>query len=196
MADFEAPAPAHAHAHGGGEAEHSHEHANSHEHAHHDGDGGREHAHLHEHVDVSQLVLHQEAAAAARPKEPFVAPADRLIIPADAFEFSEVDEEVRYTGTSGLKITQITGLEPLKHLQTLVLRSCLISDMGAVSAHAPTLRHLELYDNQLKSLKGAFELFATLLLELFATFLLEIFATFLLEMFATFPEAKSGDAVG
>jgi hypothetical protein len=28
-------------------------------------------------------------------------------------------------------------------------------DMSSVAAHAATLKHLELYDNQLKSLKGA-----------------------------------------
>jgi hypothetical protein len=47
--------------------------------------------HLHEHVDsmhvdVSRLVLHSEEAA-ARAKEPFVAPADRLIVPVRPFSF-------------------------------------------------------------------------------------------------------------
>ena len=82
-------------------------------------------------------------------------PAERYVTAGDAIDdLEESNEEVRYTGTSGLKVTVLEGLERLKNLKTMILRSCLVSDCSAIAANGATLEHLELYDNQLKSLRG------------------------------------------
>ncbi|KAJ8602480.1 hypothetical protein CTAYLR_001211 [Chrysophaeum taylorii] len=132
-----------AHEHGA----HEHEHG-AHEHEH----GAREHEHEHEH-EVEELHEHVEKEEEGV-NEADVGPADRYVTPADATEFDDESTEIRYTGTSGLKVTVLEGLYRLKRLTHLTLRSCLIADMSAISANGATLTHLELYDNQVRSLRG------------------------------------------
>mmetsp|Transcript_19259 Transcript_19259/g.59279 ORF Transcript_19259/g.59279 Transcript_19259/m.59279 type:complete len:412 (+) Transcript_19259:125-1360(+) len=139
----------HAHA-----AEHSHEHAHtaggethSHEHAHAlvDGDAATHgHAHLHAYVDPATI---------PRPSDD-VAPADRVVSVYDATAVDAASTEIRYVGTSGLKVTVLDGLESHGRLERLTLRSCLLSEMTGVAAHGHTLVYLELYDNQIRSLRG------------------------------------------
>lgn len=121
-----------------GDHEHSHTHDGetlSHSHAH--AEPEHSHSHLHEHVE----------------EEPVEAgPAHRYVTAADATDFDASATEIRYTGTSGLKVTSLDGLP--QRLTHLTLRSCLVADMSAIAANGATLVHLELYDNQVKSLRG------------------------------------------
>lgn len=117
----------HSHTHDGETYSHSHAHADA------------EHSHLHEHVEEE-------------PVEEDVGPAQRYVTAADATDFEASATEIRYTGTSGLKVTSLDGLP--KRLTHLTLRSCLVADIAAIAANGATLVHLELYDNQVKSLRG------------------------------------------
>ena len=130
---------AHEHSHGRDGATHAHEHSHAleTEAAHHD------HAHLHAYVD--------EATIPAR--EP-VPPCERVIGVFEAADVAAGDVEIRYCGTSGLKVTVLDGIGAHKRLEALVLRSNLVSDCTPIKAHGHTLVHLELYDNRVRSLRG------------------------------------------
>lgn len=81
-------------------------------------------------------------------------PCERVIGIFEATDVSADDEEIRYTGTSGLKVTVLDGLDGHRRLTSLILRSNLVTDMSAVACHGHTLVHLELYDNRVRSLRG------------------------------------------
>ena len=160
---------AHEHVH---DEEHSHDgHSHSHDgHSHsHDGHShshdGHSHSHdsealapgLYEFVDPKKAVEStpkEEEPEEAMEVEVYKGPADRYVTALDATEFDDESEEVRYAGTSGLKVTSMDGLDRVKNLRSLTLRSCLLRDCSAIAANGATLEFLELYDNQLRSLRG------------------------------------------
>lgn len=78
-----------------------------------------------------------------------VAPIKRIIKPGDVIEITTDDEIINIIGTRGEKVTIISGLENMKSLNTLILRSCLISKMNGIESII-TLEKLELYDNQIE----------------------------------------------
>jgi protein phosphatase 1 regulatory subunit 7 len=131
-------------------------HTHVHEHSH----GGDEvHAHSHAHVTDEQLHdhdrLHAYVDESTIPVPEEKGPCDRLVTIFEATEVSLDATEICYVGTSGLKVTILDGLDRHKgRLTKLALRSNLVADCKAVASHGATLKHLELYDNRLKSLRG------------------------------------------
>ena len=79
-----------------------------------------------------------------------VAPADRVVSVYDATTVDAASTEIRYVGTSGLKVTVLDGLESHGRLERLTLRSCLLSEMTGVAAHG----HAR---GAVPKLRGAFE---------------------------------------
>lgn len=82
-----------------------------------------------------------------------IPPIERVVTPHDVAAIAEDDEVIYIVGTRGQKVTQIRGLEGMKRLRDLVLRSCLIRDMQGVEVLS-SLHKLELYDNAIESLCG------------------------------------------
>ena len=82
-------------------------------------------------------------------KEVYKGPADRLVTPFDVSDIKEDDDSVFVIGTKEGKVTKIDGLENMKKVKEIVLRSCLVSSMQGVET-LTTLTKLELYDNQLE----------------------------------------------
>ncbi|TDH67378.1 hypothetical protein CCR75_001910 [Bremia lactucae] len=81
-------------------------------------------------------------------------------------DFSDVQEdELYYIGTSGIKVTDLDGLENLPNLLKLHVRSNLLRSMGSV-ALLRQLQHLELYDNQIQTLEGVQSLVTLKVLDL------------------------------
>eukprot|EP01040_Poterioochromonas_malhamensis_P011233 gene11234-12239_t len=80
-------------------------------------------------------------------------PVERVVLPRDVVEIKEDDDTVYVIGTKDGKVTLIDGLDHMKHLKTLVLRSCLISRMEGVE-NLVTLSKLELYDNQVEEISS------------------------------------------
>jgi hypothetical protein len=81
-----------------------------------------------------------------------VPPAERLVVPADVVSIEDGDDSIFIIGTQGLKVTWISGLEKLGHcLQSLVLRSCLVSSLEGVETLTALVK-LEVYDNQLTAM--------------------------------------------
>eukprot|EP00511_Aplanochytrium_stocchinoi_P012447 CAMPEP_0204876688 /NCGR_PEP_ID=MMETSP1348-20121228/47775_1 /ASSEMBLY_ACC=CAM_ASM_000700 /TAXON_ID=215587 /ORGANISM="Aplanochytrium stocchinoi, Strain GSBS06" /LENGTH=337 /DNA_ID=CAMNT_0052033473 /DNA_START=454 /DNA_END=1464 /DNA_ORIENTATION=- len=84
-------------------------------------------------------------------------PRLRLITPADVVDADIINdpktEEIYYVGTSGQKVTVVTGLDHLTNLKSLCLRSNFIRQVTEVSRLA-SLTSLELYENRLVSLDG------------------------------------------
>ena len=67
-------------------------------------------------------------------EEDFVPPSQRLVVPGDVVDVSDAGmEELYYIGTSGQKLTRITGLEHLVQLQTLSFRSNFLRKLEGVS---------------------------------------------------------------
>ena len=80
-----------------------------------------------------------------------VTPSQRIVKPLDVAMVDENDDTVYVIGTRGEKVTVIDGLETIKKLETLILRSCLISKMTGIE-NLVSLSKLELYDNQIESI--------------------------------------------
>jgi hypothetical protein len=59
------------------------------------------------------VVIPPESQEDARLK----APVDRVVIPSDVIEINEDDEQVYVIGTRDGKVTQIVGLEKVRHLK-------------------------------------------------------------------------------
>ena len=124
--------------------EHSHEHgdAHSHSHDHDDGaspraDGAHTHTHGHVTVDTSALVeiVPKKPRAEARP----------AVTPADVWPVAAGEDGYFAVGTSGKKVTVISGLEVMADtMEELTLRSHLISSMDGVQTLSK-LTKLELY---------------------------------------------------
>lgn len=84
-----------------------------------------------------------------------VPPAQRLIRPEDVLDLADEEAtELEWNGTMGLKLTVITGLERLKKLEYVSFRSGFIRVPSGLAHLAPTLAHLALYENRLRTLKG------------------------------------------
>ena len=87
-----------------------------------------------------------------------VPPAQRLVVPGDVLDLSDPDKtELEWCGTSGLKITLIAGLENLRKLETLSLRSGFVRKPSGLAHLRGTLRVIELYENRLRTLEGVQE---------------------------------------
>jgi len=84
-------------------------------------------------------------------KDEDIPPVERVVIPADVADFNEEDDMIYIIGTREGKVTQIRGLERMLNLKSLILRSCLISNMTGIE-HLIMLQKLELYDNQIEEI--------------------------------------------
>lgn len=98
-----------------------------------------------------QAVVCGDCVDTTAPNE--VAPVDRLVIPSDVATFNVEDAAVNVIGTREGKVTKIRGLENMKKLKSLVLRSCLISKMEGLES-LESLEKLELYDNHVESIEN------------------------------------------
>ncbi len=94
-----------------------------------------------------------------------VAPAQRIVKPADVIDIDINDDTVYIIGTRGEKVTVISGLDHMPNLTTLVLRSCLISKMVGIE-NLKFLTKLELYDNQIEEITGLGQLSNLTILDL------------------------------
>lgn len=83
-----------------------------------------------------------------------VPPAARVVCPADVTLVAPGVEEVCHVGTSGAKVTVLSGLAPAAGARALRLRSNLVASTAGVAALAGGLEELELYDNLLARLPG------------------------------------------
>lgn len=82
-------------------------------------------------------------------------PSQRLILPEDVIDLSDLDAtELQWCGTSGLKITLISGLEHLHKVELVSFRSGFIRQPSCLTHLSGTLRVLELYENRLRTLRG------------------------------------------
>jgi hypothetical protein len=93
----------------------------------------------------------------AAPHDPADVPSDdepghRVIAPRDVVAFDAAAEDIFHVGTTGNKVTIISGLDDCAALRTLTLRSNLLRRMTGVG-HLVNLTQLELYDNKIERLE-------------------------------------------
>ncbi len=79
-------------------------------------------------------------------------PGHRVVVPLSVASIDPSSDELFHVGTTGNKITIISGLEPFVGLKSVVLRSELIRRMTGIG-HLINITHLELYDNQIARLE-------------------------------------------
>ena len=91
----------------------------------------------------------EEEAEGSPVVERILGPSERLLIPSDVTQFEEDDDTVYVIGTRDGKVTKIQGLDHMKGIKNLILRSCLVSSFDGVE-NLTTLTKLELYDNQIE----------------------------------------------
>lgn len=124
-------------------------------------------------TELHKTVVSKDAQSDEEEDEP-LPPRLRFVTPADVVDETIIKnpetEEIYYgtlsfelenispltaivVGTSGLKVTVVTGLDHLKKLYSLCLRSNFIRQVSEV-ATLTTLTSLELYENRLVSLDG------------------------------------------
>ena len=149
----------HDHAHAADELRRNATGAHTHVHEHSHGEGGEVHSHSHAHVTDEQLHVHDHLHAyvdeSTIPVLDEKGPAERLVTIFEATSVEKDASVISYVGTSGLKVTILDGLDNHKgRLTKLSLRSNLVAECKEVAAHGASLKHLELYDNRLRSLRG------------------------------------------
>ena len=84
-------------------------------------------------------------------------PGHRVVAPKDVVSLDPAAEEVFHVGTTGSKVTIITGLEECLSLRSLTFRSSLLRRMTGVG-HLVNLKNLELYDNKIERLEDLIHL--------------------------------------
>ena len=149
----------HDHAHAADELRRNATGAHTHVHEHSHGEGQEVHSHSHAHVTDEQLHVHDHLHAyvdeSTIPVADEKGPAERLVTIFEATTVEKDASVISYVGTSGLKVTILEGLDTHKgRLTKLSLRSNLVAECKEVAAHGASLKHLELYDNRLRSLRG------------------------------------------
>ena len=149
----------HDHAHAADELRRNATGAHTHVHEHSHGEGQEVHSHSHAHVTDEQLHVHDHLHAyvdeSTIPVLDEKGPAERLVTIFEATSVEKDATTISYVGTSGLKVTILDGLDTHKgRLTKLSLRSNLVAECKEVAAHGASLKHLELYDNRLRSLRG------------------------------------------
>ena len=149
----------HDHAHAADELRRNATGALTHVHEHSHGEGQEVHSHSHAHVTDEQLHVHDHLHAYVDentiPVPDDKGPAERLVTIFEATSVEKDASVISYVGTSGLKVTILEGLDTHKgRLTKLSLRSNLVAECKEVAAHGASLKHLELYDNRLRSLRG------------------------------------------
>lgn len=88
-------------------------------------------------------------------KDDDLPPSQRLVLPGDVIDLAvQPLTELEWVGTSGLKITLITGLEALRDVEVVSFRSGFIRQPSGLGHFASSLRVLELYENRLRTLDG------------------------------------------
>lgn len=87
-------------------------------------------------------------------KDEELPPALRFIKPGDVVDVSDTSmERLEWIGTSGQKVTVVTGVEHLTNLESFCLRSNFVREVSAL-ATLTNLVSLELYENRLNTLEG------------------------------------------